>query len=124
MSERKTKIMIIEDDEFLVKAYRLKFNRLGFQVVIASNGVEGLEIVSRESPSLIILDLMLPKMDGFEFLKRIKSDRKSKSIPVVALSNLGQKTDQEKALALGAAEYFIKTEYTLDDIVKKIKKYF
>lgn len=115
--------MIVEDDNFLIKAYQIKFEREGFSVFIALDGEEGLEIVKKEKPTLIVLDLMLPKMNGFEFLKKIKSEEDLKNIPVIALSNLGQRADQEKAFSLGAAEYFIKTEHTLEDIVDKISKY-
>ncbi|MBU4338353.1 response regulator [Patescibacteria group bacterium] len=123
MKKEKTKILIVEDDNFLVKAYQIKFERSGFNVFIAMDGEEGLKIVRKEKPALIILDLMLPKMNGFEFLKKIKSDENMKNIPVVALSNLGQRADQEKAISLGAAEYFIKTEHTLEEIIEKISKY-
>jgi DNA-binding response OmpR family regulator len=123
MKKDKTKILIVEDDNFLIKAYQIKFERSGFNVIIAMDGDEGLKIAKKEKPAVIVLDLMLPKMNGFEFLKKIKSDEDMKSIPVVALSNLGQKSDQEKALSLGAAEYFIKTEHTLEEIIEKISKY-
>lgn len=119
----KSKILIVEDDNFLIKAYQIKFDREGLRVIIARNGAEGLETAKAELPQLILLDLMLPKMDGFEFLGLIKKDEKLKNIPVLVLSNLGQKSDVDKAMALGAVEYFIKTEYTLEDIIKKIKKY-
>lgn len=120
---KKVKILIIEDDNFLVKAYQIKFSKGGFEVVIAMNGAEGLEKAGKEAPKLILLDLMLPKMNGFEFLELIKKDEKLKNIPVLVLSNLGQRSDIDKAMALGAVEYFIKTEYTLEDIISKIKKY-
>lgn len=123
MKKEKTKILIVEDDNFLIKAYRIKFERSGFKAIIAPDGEEGLKAAKKEMPALVILDLMLPKMNGFEFLKKIKSDEKLKNIPVVALSNLGQRSDQEKAFSLGAAEYFIKTEHTLEEIINKISKY-
>ncbi len=123
MKKEKAKILIVEDDGFLIKAYQIKFERAGFKVFIALDGDEGLKVSQKEMPDLIILDLMLPKMNGFEFLKKIKSDEKLKNIPVVALSNLGQRSDQEKAFSLGAAEYFIKTEHTLEEIIEKISKY-
>lgn len=123
MKKEKVKILIVEDDNFLVKAYQIKFERSGFDVFIAKDGDEGLKFAKKEKPALIILDLMLPKMNGFEFLKMIKNDENTKSIPVVALSNLGQRSDQEKAVSLGAVEYFIKTEHTLEEIIEKIRKY-
>ncbi|MDP3057802.1 MAG: response regulator [bacterium] len=123
MKKEKTKILIIEDDSFLIKAYQIKFERSGYDVLVALDGDEGFKMAKKEMPKLIVLDLMLPKMNGFEFLKKIKSDESMKGIPVVALSNLGQRSDQEKAFSLGAVEYFIKTEYTLEEIINKISKY-
>jgi len=123
MAKEKKKILIVEDDKFLVKAYQIKFDKAGFEVILATNGAEGLKLAKKEIPALIILDLMLPKMNGFEFLAEAKKDKAIKNIPVIALSNLGQKSDQDKALSLGAAEYFIKTEYTLEEIIQKIRKY-
>jgi DNA-binding response OmpR family regulator len=120
---KKTKILIIEDDKFLLKAYNLKMKKAGFEILTAMDGITGLKLAEKKHPSLIILDLMLPKMDGFEFLKRIKSDDVLKDIPVVTISVLGQKKDYEKAMRLGAEEYFIKSGYTLEEIIKKIKKY-
>ncbi|MDF1498122.1 MAG: response regulator [Patescibacteria group bacterium] len=117
------KIMIVEDDRFLLKAYEIKFQQLNFDVVVAMNGNEGLKLAEKEVPSLILLDLMLPKMNGFEFLKKIKSDERLKEIPIIAVSNLGQKSDKDKALSLGAKEYLIKTDFTLEEIGEKIKKY-
>ncbi len=124
MTKKKNKILIIEVYKFLVKAYKIKLEKEGFDVKIAADGNLGLETAQKESPALIILDLMLPKMNGFEFLKRIKSDDNLKHIPVITISVLGQKADQEKAIKLGAEEYFIKTDYTLEEITEKIKNYF
>jgi len=115
--------LVIEDDRFLLKAYEIKFNKEGLGVITASDGITGLELAKKEKPNLIILDLMLPKMNGFEFLKKIKSDDELKNIPVVALSNLGQRNDYDRTISLGAKEYFIKTNYTLEEIAEKIKRY-
>lgn len=116
------KILIVEDDKFLLKAYQIKLVQAGFKLFAAEDGEKGVELAKKYLPDLVILDLMLPKLTGFEFLKRVKKDPKTKNIPVVVLSVLGQKTDWEKAMELGAAEYFIKTDYTLDEIIKKINK--
>lgn len=118
------KILIVEDDEFLLKAYKIKLVQAGFKLFMAKDGEKGVEMMKKYLPDLVILDLMLPKLTGFEFLKRVKKDPKTKHIPVVVLSVLGQKTDWEKAMSLGAAEYFIKTDYTLDDVIKRINKFF
>ena len=121
MENKKKKILIIEDDKFLLKAYEIKFKQSDFDVILATDGINGLELAEKEKPSLIILDLMLPRMNGFEFLKKIKSDEKLKNIPVIVISVLGQKVDQERAIKLGAEKYFIKTDYTLEEIIKNLK---
>ena len=121
MENKKKKILILEDDKFLLKAYEIKFKQSDFDVILATDGISGFELVEKEKPSLIILDLMLPRMNGFEFLKKIKSDEKLKNIPVIVISVLGQKVDQERAIKLGAEKYFIKTDYTLEEIIKNLK---
>ena len=120
MTDKNIKILIIEDDKFLLKAYSIKLRKEKFSVILATNGASGLELAEKENPSLIILDLMLPKMNGFEFLKKIKSDEKLKDIPIIVISVLGQKTDQERAIKLGAEKYLIKTDHTLEEIIKNI----
>ncbi len=116
-------ILIIEDDKFLLKAYEIKLEKEGFNVLLAKDGATGISLAKKELPSLIILDLMLPKMNGFEVLKKLKSSEALKNIPVVVISVLGQKADQEKAIMLGAEKYLIKTDHTLEEIIKNIKKY-
>lgn len=123
MKNEQIKVMVIEDDKFLLKAYEIKFKQSNINTILAKDGVAGLSLAEKELPSLIILDLMLPKMNGFEVLEKLRSDEKLKNIPVIAVSNLGQKKDMERALELGAKEYLIKTNYSLDEIVEKIKKY-
>lgn len=123
MAKRKKSILIVEDDKYLTKAYSIKIKKAGFGVLLASNGVDGLAMAKNKKPDLIVLDLLLPRIDGFEFLKRIKDDKELKNIPVLTISVLGQKADQEKALSLGAEAYFIKTDYKLEEIIKKIKEY-
>ncbi len=122
IKSKKTTLVVIEDDKFLIKAYQIKFNSAGFNIISATDGAAGLELARKELPALIILDLMLPKMNGFEFLKAIKADEKTRHIPVIILSNLGQQGDREKALSLGAADYLVKTDYKLEEIVNKIKE--
>ncbi|MBW6441166.1 response regulator [Patescibacteria group bacterium] len=123
MSKNKKKILIIEDDKFLIKAYDIKLKKEGFQVILAKDGEEGLALAHSEQPSLIILDMMLPKMNGFEVLEKLKSNEELKSIPVITISVLGQRTDLEKAISLGAEKYLIKTDHTLAEIIANIKKY-
>ena len=120
MTNENIKILIIEDDKFLLKAYSIKLKKEKFSVILATDGASGLKLAEKERPSLIILDLMLPRMNGFEFLKKIKSNEKLKDIPIIVISVLGQKTDQEKAIRLGAEKYLIKTDHTLEEIIKNI----
>jgi len=115
------KVLIIEDDEFLRELILRKVESEGFNVSIACNGEEGLKKIREEKPQLVLLDLILPNMDGFEVLTKVKEDEELSSIPVVIPSNLGQKEDIEKALKIGAADYLIKAHFTPSKIIEKIR---
>lgn len=115
------KILIIEDDKFLRELISRKISDEGFDVAEAVDGEEGVKKVKTEKPDLILLDLILPGVDGFEVLSRVKEDLNSASIPVIILSNLGQKEEVEKGLKLGAVDYLIKAHFTPGEIVEKIK---
>jgi len=115
-----SKILVVEDDKYLANAYRLKLGKSQFDVTLALDGREALALLETMTPDLIILDIVLPNEDGFTILEKIKKGEKSKSIPVIIASNLGQKEDLEKAKKLGAVDYFVKSQLTLDDLVKKI----
>jgi DNA-binding response OmpR family regulator len=112
-------ILIIEDDKFLRRLMGQKLVQENYNVSEATDGEEGLKKVKEEKPDLILLDLILPGIDGFEVLSRIKSDPAISSIPIIILSNLDQK---EKGLKLGAVDYLIKAHFTPGEIVEKIKK--
>lgn len=114
---------MMEDNIFLRKLYREKLTRAGFDFIEATNGVEGINKVNTESPDLVILDLILPQKNGFDVLSEIKGNSKTKKIPVIILSNLGQELDIKEGLALGAQEYLIKTEVRLAEVVNKVKKW-
>jgi len=116
------KILIIEDDPFLSEMYAAKFNQNDFQTEVATDGKSGLDKIKADRPDLVLLDIVLPKMDGFEVLKAIKMDPKFKDIPIVLLTNLGQKSEVEKGLSLGADEYIIKAHFTPTAVVAKIKE--
>lgn len=116
------KILIVEDDEFLRSLNAKRLETEGFKVVVATDGQSAIDLIPAEMPNLIFLDLLLPEVDGFEVLKKIKADEKTKNIPVVVFSNLGQKEDIEKAHNLGASDFLIKANFTLDDVVTKIKE--
>ena len=116
------KVLIIEDDPFLSEMYAAKLSQSGFQSDVASDGKIGIAKIKADKPDLILLDIVLPKMDGFELLKKIKSDQAIKDIPVMLLTNLGQKNEIEKGLALGAEEYIIKAHFTPTAVVVKVKE--
>lgn len=121
MPEKKQKVLMIEEDRFLRKIYKNKLSLAGFEFVEATNGVEGLNKVISEKPDIVLLDLILPRKNGFDVLIEMKRSEQVKDIPVIILSNLGQVADVEKGLALGAQEYLVKPEVTLSDVVNKIK---
>ncbi|KPJ71678.1 hypothetical protein AMJ50_00890 [Parcubacteria bacterium DG_74_3] len=115
------KILIIEDDKFLRELIAQKLHREGFEVAEAIDGEEGIKKIVEEKPDLILLDLILPGIDGFEVLLRMKEDASLTLIPVIILSNLGQKEDVERGLKLGAVDYLIKAHFTPGEIIDKIK---
>lgn len=114
-------ILLIEDDPFLIDIYTTKLKENGFSVEVAINGEEGLRKLTEKKIDLLILDIVLPQIDGWEILKRVKSDARSKSLPIVVLSNLGQKSEVEKGLKTGATKYLIKAHYTPSEVVEEIK---
>jgi len=116
------KILIIEDDQRINKVYTAKLLIEGIEVSTALDGEEGLRRIYNEKPDLILLDLMLPKKSGFEILKEIKKDEKIKDIPVLILSNLAQEKEIEEGLALGAQDYLVKTNYSIQQVMERIKK--
>lgn len=118
----KAKVLIVDDDAFLSGIYATKLELEGFGVVTARDGDEGLKAAGKEQPDLILLDVLMPKLDGFEVLKRLKEDDETKDIPVIMLTNLGQKEDVEKGLAEGAVDYLIKAHFVPAEAVAKIKK--
>ncbi len=119
---KKRKILIIEDDKFLRDLITQKLRKEGFNVIEAVDGEHGLKKVKDENPDLILLDLILPGIDGFTALIEMKKDPGLALIPVIILSNLGQKDDIEKGLKLGAIDYLIKAHFTPGEIIEKIKK--
>ena len=114
-------ILIIEDDRFLRELIAKKLTKESYAVSEAVDGEDGIKKIKTEKPDLILLDLILPGIDGFEVLSQMKEDQGIASIPVIILSNLGQKEDVEKGLKLGAADYLIKAHFTPGEIIEKIK---
>ena len=117
----KDKILIVEDEPFLLDMYKMKFKQGGFEVISAVDGEEAIRISRREKPNIILLDIMMPKIDGFEVLENLKKSPLTKSIPVLIFSNFSQKEQKEKGIALGAADYFVKTNYTPAQVLEKVK---
>lgn len=116
------KILFVEDEPTLQKAISEVLTQEGFQVFSALDGEKGIEMIKTEKPDLVLLDLILPKKDGFEVLKEMKEAEELKDIPVIVLTNLEGIGDVEKALSLGATTYLVKANYELDDVVEKIKQ--
>ncbi|NOQ67982.1 response regulator [Patescibacteria group bacterium] len=120
MDNNKKKILVIEDEATLQKALNDVLAQEGYDVLNALDGMLGLDLALKENPDLILLDIILPKMDGFEVLKKLKE--KDSQIPVVILTNLSDINDIQKALDLGATTYLVKADFHLDDVLKKVKE--
>jgi CheY-like chemotaxis protein len=116
-----SKILIVEDDKFLQDLYFHTFSLSGYDVLVAKDGLEGLEKVSEFKPELILLDMMMPKMNGLDFLRNIKKNEEIKNIPVVVLSNYSNEPQQNEALVLGALTFVIKSEYDPSQVVQLAK---
>lgn len=116
------RILWVEDDVFLNKLVASKLAGLDFDLALAEDGDRAFAELDRARPDVIVLDLMLPKMDGFEILARLKEHPAHKTIPVVVLSNLGQQSDIDRAKKLGAASYLVKANFDLDEVVKEIRR--
>ena len=114
-------ILVVEDDKFLRELISQKLIKEGFSVEGAVDGEEGIKKIKELKPAVVLLDLILPGIDGFEVLLKMKGDQSTASIPVIILSNLGQKEDVEKGLKLGAVDYLIKAHFTPGEIIEKVK---
>jgi len=115
-------ILLVEDDPFLTDIYITKLKEEGFSVVVATDGEDCLRKVKEGKSDLLLLDIVLPSIDGWEILRKIKKDDKLNNLKVVILSNLGQKGEVEKGLKLGALKYLIKAHYTPSEVIDEIKK--
>ncbi len=119
----KFKIVIIEDDEILSKVITEELGDAGFEAIQAFDGQQGLESVKSKKPDLVLLDIMMPKMNGFEVLEEIESDSQIKDIPVIILTVLGSDDDIKKGLQLGAKDYIVKSQHAVAEIVEKVKQF-
>lgn len=122
MGQQSKSILLVEDDRFLRKAAEATLRRHGFIVRTAADGEEALQRVRDEVPDLVLLDLIMPKLQGFEVLRILKQDPATKQIPVVVLSNLGQDSDVQQALQGSAAAYSIKANLSLQDLVTQVQR--
>ncbi|MBI3572733.1 MAG: response regulator [Candidatus Kerfeldbacteria bacterium] len=116
----RAKLLLIEDDTFLAGMYVTKLTLESYQAELATDGKSGLEKAKKLKPDLILLDILLPKMNGFDVLRALKKDAATKNIPVILLTNLGQKDDVVKGLELGAADYLIKAHFMPSEVIAKI----
>ena len=117
----KTKVLLVEDDKFLSKLITTKLEKEGYRVESAIDGESGIKKLADFKPDVILLDILLPGIDGFEVLKRFKSSALGvKSVPVIMLSNLGEDEYISKGISMGAVDYLIKSNFTTDEIIQKI----
>jgi DNA-binding response OmpR family regulator len=122
--ENKVKtILLIEDDNMISNMYKIKLEQMHFVVLLADNGVTGLEMAISKQPDLILLDIILPQLDGFAVLERLKMSDKTKDIIVLMLTNLGTEEDMKRGKGLGAVDYLIKANLTPTEVGEKVKEY-
>ena len=121
MTEGNPTVLIVEDDHFLSSILKSRLEKEGFAVLQAFDGDEALLMLKTVRPNVILLDIIMPKMSGFEVLEKVSSDPELSKIPVVIASNLGQDTDIEKAKALGASDYYVKVRTSLQDFIDMLK---
>lgn len=116
------KIVLAEDEEMISTAYKEGFSYLGYDISIAWNGAEAIESITQSMPDILLLDVIMPIMNGFEALELIRSNPKFKKLPIIMLTNLSQPSDKEHAFSLGATDYLIKSDITLKELVARIKE--
>ncbi len=119
----KPKILVVEDDSFLAGMYLTKFGLEGFDVELASDGKEAVKKAGEWMPDMILLDIVMPVMDGFAVLEKLRTEKTTREIPIILLTNLGQKSDVERGLALGASDYLIKAHFMPGEVIEKVKRY-
>ncbi|MBM3256631.1 MAG: response regulator [Candidatus Moranbacteria bacterium] len=122
MKNNNKKVLIIEDDPFIADVYVLKLESEGYSVETAEDGAKGMEKLKNKKYDVVLLDIIMPNMDGFKVLERIKMAPELNKIPVVILTNLSQKKDIQKGIDLGAADYIVKTKFTPTEVIKTINK--
>lgn len=118
--QKKYKVLVVEDDVSLAKALTIKLTDIGMEVVSAENGEIALRKLETFTPDIILLDVIMPIMGGFEVLKKLKTSEEYKNIPVVMLTNINQRSNIDEAIANGADDYFVKVNYSMEELIKKI----
>lgn len=116
-----TRILIVEDEDFLIRALVDNFEAEGFSVEKAVNGDEAIEQIGKQRPEMVLLDLLLPRKDGFAVLQEMKANPEWSLIPVVVLSNLGGDEQIKRALEMGADDYFVKSQHPIEEVIQKVK---
>lgn len=123
MADNKTRILLVEDDSFISGMYFTKLTNLGFEVEVVEDGETAWNRLQQDNlPDLVLLDVVLPRKDGFEILEALRKNKATQKLPVILLTNLGQKPDVERGIKLGADDYIIKAHYTPTEVVEKITK--
>lgn len=122
MNQKKT-ILVAEDDRFLLKVYTAKLEKEGFNVVACNDGAEAVRQAQVHKPNLMLIDMIMPKKNGFDVLLEVKADPVIASTPVIILTSLGQESDVERGLQLGAADYLVKSSASFRDVNEKIAQY-
>jgi DNA-binding response OmpR family regulator len=117
------KILLIEDDPLIVKIYKTRLSADGYEVISADNGQDGLKLAMENPPNLIVLDIMMPKMDGFGVLEKLRTEENTKQVPILVYSNLGAEDEIQRARKLGATEFIVKANISPTEMVTKIKHY-
>ncbi len=121
MSDKKIKVLLVEDDAMIVEMYKTRMESEGWEVFTTDLGSEAIKIAQAKKPDIVLLDIILPEVDGFAILKDLKSESSTKKIPVLMLTNLGQESDQNKGKEIGVDGYFIKSQHTPADVMIKIQ---
>ncbi|MCD6178099.1 response regulator [bacterium] len=122
MSNNAKKILLVEDEELIVNLLQRKLETEGYEVFVARDGIEGLEKMKKTKPDLVLLDIIMPRMGGFEVMEAMKKDKGLRDIPVIVISNSGQPVELDRARQLGARDWLIKTEFDPKEVLAKVKK--
>ncbi len=121
-NNNKKKILLIEDEELIVSLLQRKLEMEGYEVFVARDGMEGIEIMKKTKPDLVLLDIIMPRMGGFKVMETMIKDNELRSIPVIIISNSGQPVELDRARKLGAKDWLIKTEFDPREVISKVKK--